>query len=326
MVLGLEKMSQELIDKGSQEANNKLEQSARLARAATYASVGVAGSLIVVKFGAWLLTDSVSLLSTLIDSLLDIAASLVNLVAVRHALTPADREHRFGHGKAEALAALAQATFITGSALFLLFEAISRLFNPQPIAYGNVGIGVMIFSIIATFALVRFQAFVVARTKSLTIKADSLHYLGDLLVNAAVILALVLSGEFGITIADPIFGLAIGLYILRTAWKIARGSYDMLMDRELPDEERAKITKFVLAQPEVRSLHDLRSRASGPQTFIQMHIELDGAMSLFAAHEVAERIERELIARFSPAEVIIHQDPVMEADKLSQVEVGATSK
>ena len=197
---------------------------ARLLRQATYASVSVAGCLILVKLAAWLYTDSVSLLSTLIDSLLDAAASLINLIAVRHALMPADREHRFGHGKAEPLAALSQTAFIAGSALFLIFEAGQRLFDPRPVLHGGVGIAVMVFAIVATFALTRFQAHVVRETGSVAIKADSLHYVGDMLVNGAVIVALLLASELGWDLADPLFGLAIAGYIAFIAWRIVRGS------------------------------------------------------------------------------------------------------
>lgn len=284
-------------------------ETGRLMRWATYASVSIATTLIVIKFAAWLLTDSVSLLSTLIDSLLDIAASLVSLVAVRHALTPPDREHRFGHGKAEPLAALAQSTFITGSAIFLLIQAGQRLVYPRPIAYGDVGIAVMVVAIVLTFALTRFQAYVVRKTGSLAVEADSLHYLGDLLVNVAVIVAIILSSKLGWTIADPLFGIAIAGYIIWTAWRIARGAYDMLMDRELPDEDRKKIRDTVMAHPEVLAMHDLRTRASGPLTFIQLHIEMKGSLSLYRAHVAADEVEAAVCAAFPGAEVIIHQDP-----------------
>ncbi|MCH8000714.1 MAG: cation diffusion facilitator family transporter [Proteobacteria bacterium] len=282
---------------------------ARLMRTATYASVAVAGTLIVVKLVAWRFTDSVSLLSTLIDSLLDAAASMISLLAVRHALMPADREHRFGHGKAEPLAALGQTAFIAGSAIFLVIEAGHRLFAPRPVLHVEVGIGVMILAIAVTFALTRFQAHVVRKTGSVAIKADSLHYVGDILVNAAVIVALLLASQFGWFIADPLFGIAIAGYILIIAWRIARGAFDMLMDRELPERERARIRRIVLEHPSVIDMHDLRTRASGRKTFIQVHIELDGNLSLYRAHDVADEVEASLRAAYPGAGVIIHQDP-----------------
>ncbi len=278
-------------------------------RLATYASVACATVLILVKLVAWMLTDSVSLLSTLIDSMLDVVASLINLLAVRHALTPADREHRFGHGKAEALAALGQSTFISGSAIVLLIEVGHRLYRPQAIEHADIGIAVMVFAIVVTFVLTRFQAHVVRKTGSIAIQADSLHYLGDLLINGAVIVALLLVTQLGWVYADPLFGLGIALYILHIAWRIGREAWDMLMDRELPDETRQRIEQIVRAYPEVRGLHDLRTRASGRQSFIQLHLEMDGGMSLYDAHRVADAVEADLRQSFPRAEVIIHQDP-----------------
>jgi ferrous-iron efflux pump FieF len=282
---------------------------APLVRLATYASVVTALVLIFAKVVAYLLTDSVSLLSTLLDSLLDVAASLLNLLAVRHALTPADREHRFGHGKAEPLAGLGQATFITGSAIFLLFEAGQRFIDPRPLHNTTVGIAVMVFSIVATVALVAFQRHVIRRTGSVAIRADSLHYVGDVMVNGSVILALVLTAQLGWSSIDAIFGLGIAFYIVFTAWQIARASFDMLMDRELPDADRRRIREIALAHPQVTALHDLRTRAAGPNVFIQLHLEMDGRLSLFDAHAVADAVEVEVMQAFPGAEVIIHQDP-----------------
>ncbi len=278
-------------------------------RLATYASVVTAAILIAVKLVAWLYTDSISLLSTLVDSVLDVFASLINLAAVRHALTPADKEHRFGHGKAEPLAALGQAAFISGSALFLIFEAGHRLFDPEPLAHTTLGIWVMVFAIAATFALTRFQAYVVRKTGSMAIRADSLHYVGDLLVNISVIVALLLVAELGWLWVDSVFSLAIAVYISTNAWRIAHGAYDMLMDRELPDEERQRIKEIVLGHPRVIDLHDLRTRSSGPYAFIQIHLELDGAMSLLESHEIADEVEARIRGAYPEAEVLIHQDP-----------------
>ena len=284
-------------------------------RFATYASVATASVLIVVKFIAWEATGSLSLLAALIDSVLDMAASVVNLIAVRHALTPPDREHRFGHGKAEPLAALGQAAFICGSALFLVFEVIDRLIKPAPIEHGNIGLAVMVFSIVATLALVAFQRYVIARTKSLAIAADSLHYRGDILMNVAVIVALLLSVNLGWLYIDPLFGLGIAAYIVYNAWLIGRDALNMLMDRELPEDERARIRDLILAHPEVQGLHDLRTRASGPHFFIQCHVEMDGELRLWDAHEVADRIEKQLMEAFPGAEVIIHEDPFLGQEK-----------
>ncbi len=282
---------------------------AGLVRLASYASVATALVLILAKIVAYLMTDSVSLLSTLLDSLLDVAASLLNLVAVRHALTPADHEHRFGHGKAEPLAGLGQAAFISGSAVFLLFEAGQRLVTPHPIENTAVGVAVMAVSIVATVALVIFQRHVIRRTGSVALRADSLHYFGDLLVNGSVIVALLLAAATGWSRIDAVFGILIALYIVHTAGQIARASFDMLMDRELPDDDRRKIRKVVAAQPGVLALHDLRTRAAGPNVFIQLHLEMDGRMSLYDAHAVADAVEKAVVQAYPGAEVIIHQDP-----------------
>jgi ferrous-iron efflux pump FieF len=282
---------------------------ARLMQRATYASVAVAAILILAKAVAWSITESVSVLSSLLDSLLDAVASAVNLFAVHHALMPADREHRFGHGKAEPLAGLAQAAFITGSAVLLLLQVAQRLRAPPPIAGAEVGIAVMVLSIVLTAALVAYQRHVVRATGSVAISADRLHYVGDVLLNGSVILSLMLSGWFGFRYADPLFGAGIGLYILISALRIGRQSLDLLMDRELPDEQRAKIREIAQRHPEVRNVHDLRTRSSGVDIFVQFHIEMDPQMPLQRAHEVSDAVEREIKAAFPNAEVIIHQDP-----------------
>lgn len=278
-------------------------------RMATYASVTVAIVLVAVKFFAWITTDSVAILATLVDSLLDALASFVTMIAVRHSLAPADREHRFGHGKAEALAALAQAAFICGSSVLLLFEATHRLLQPQIISKSEVGIWIMVFSVVVTVALVAFQLFVVKRSGSLAISADSIHYRGDILVNLAVIVALLANRWFDNMFIDPLFGAAIALYILYSAWQIVSGALDMLMDRELPLEERQRIRDIALEHSEVEDIHDLRTRRSGQTVFIQLHLELDPKMPLMQSHTIADAVEAELHAAFGDAEVIIHQDP-----------------
>ncbi len=281
----------------------------RLMRQATYASVSVAAVLIALKFAAWLATGSVAMLATLVDSMLDAAASLVNLFAVRQALTPADREHRFGHGKAEPLAGLIQSAFIAGSALFLFVEVARRLIDPHPVEKGVLALVVMGISVVMTLGLVSFQRYVVRKTASLAISADKLHYLGDMLANAAVAVALVLATQFGLHWADPVFGGVIAVYIVWSAWQIIRQSLNQLMDRELPDEDRKRIREIAQSHPEVKSVHDLRTRASGRDIFIQLHIELDRGATLARAHEVSDAVEARLREAFPAAEVIIHQDP-----------------
>ncbi len=291
-------------------ANGGLDsRAARLMRAATYASVGAALVLISVKFAAWTLTESVSLLSTLIDSMLDALASIINLIAVHHALQPADREHRFGHGKAEPLAGLAQAAFICGSGAFLLLQAGERLIHPKAITNTDVGYAVMVFSIVVTVALVLFQRYVVRRSGSVAISADSLHYQTDVMINISVIASLYIASEFGIIIADPLFAVAIAGYIVIGALKIGKQALDILMDKELADEERARIREIVTRHADVHGMHDLRTRSSGAQVFIQMHVEMAPDMTLLEAHDVTDAVTADLLAVYPNAEIIIHEDP-----------------
>jgi ferrous-iron efflux pump FieF len=281
-----------------------------LMKAATYAAVTAAVTMIAMKLGAWFLTGSVAMLGSLVDSSLDAFASIINLIAVRHAITPADREHRFGHGKAEAIAGLAQGALIIGSALFLFAEAIRRFIDPVTIERGGIGITVIVISIVITLALVTFQTYVARKTRSVAINADSLHYKGDLLMNASVIVALVLSTYMGWLWADAVFGIAIAAFVAHAAAQIVRQSYDQLMDRELPDEDRERIVEEVFKCEEVIAIHDMKTRSSGGDSFIQLHMELDPGISLDRAHDISEEVEQALMALFPSAEVIIHQDPL----------------
>ena len=284
-------------------------ENARLMRLATYCAVAVASMLILGKLAAWLLTGSVAILSSLVDSLLDVGASLINLFAVRHALMPADKEHRFGHGKLEALAGLAQAAFISGSAFFLLLEVADRIIAPRPIAHSAIGLYVMAAALALTIALVVFQRYVARRTGSLAISADSMHYTGDILANIGVMAAIVLATQWGWQLADPIFAILVAALIVYGAVGIIRRALDQLMDREWPDAQREQIRQMVMSHPQVRDMHDLRTRTSGSYSFIQFHLELDGDIKLSQAHEISDQVEREIRLQFPDSDVIIHQDP-----------------
>src|SRR4051794_15286598 len=281
----------------------------RLRLRATYASLAAAAMLIAAKFVAWTGTGSVALLSSLVDSMVDAAASLVIFVAVRQAAIPPDREHRFGHGKAEPLAALGQAAFLFGSALFLIAEAVRRLIFPEPVENTGIGVAVMLFSLVVTVVLVVYQRHVVKRTGSLAIGADAVHYSSDILMNVSVIATLLTEAALNVPVIDPLFGGAVGLYIIYGAARIARLALTQLMDRELPDAERARVRKIAESHPEITAVHDIRTRGAGPTTFIQLHIEMDGAMSLLHAHEISDSVEMQLRAAFPHAEIIIHADP-----------------
>lgn len=281
----------------------------RLRRRATMASVAVAFTLIAAKLVAYLMTGAVSILSSLVDSCTDLMASLVTLYGVRHAMKPADPAHRYGHGKAEPLAALAQAAFVTGSGVFLGVEAVHRFTSPQPVEDGLVGVGVMVLSIALTAVLIAYQRHVVNRTGSIAIGADRLHYSGDLLMNSAVIAALLLTAWTGVPAVDPLFALGIAAFLVHGAYGIARDALNVLMDRELPEEERQRITAAVLDHREVRGMHDLRTRSTGTGVFIELHLELDPALPLTRAHDITDAVERDLKIRFGSADVLIHQEP-----------------
>ncbi len=283
----------------------------RLMRLASLASVGAALLMIVLKFYAFLATDAVSLLSTLFDSALDAAASLVNLVAIRQALMPPDREHRFGHGKAEPLAGLVQVAFILGSSLLLLVEVFNHFRHPVPVARTDIGIVVMLISIAVTGGLLILQRHVVRRTGSIAIHADAAHYSSDFAVNIAVIAALLTTQYSGIWWVDPAFGLIVALFIAYAAINAARSSFDMLMDREMDDTARDEIIAIVRRHKEqgVLGLHQLRTRAAGRDVFVQFHLELKDDISLKEAHRISDAVEADLKTAFPMAEIIIHQDP-----------------
>ena len=285
----------------------------QLIKLATWASVVAAISLIGVKTWGWNQTQSVSLLASLIDSTMDSAASLINFFAIRYAMAPADKEHRFGHGKAEALAGLAQALLILVSIGLLLTQTLGRLWNPLVVENTPMGISIMLVSMVLTGALVVFQWYVVKRTQSNAIKADSLHYTSDFLMNFGVIIALFLA-SIGYHGADPYFALSIGAFVVYSAWGIAQSAFHLLLDHELSDEQRHLITQLALTQPQVIGMHDLRSRQSGHMQFIQLHLELQEDMLLLEAHGVAEALELRIMAVFPYADVIIHLDPVSVAD------------
>lgn len=285
----------------------------QLIKLATWASVVAAISLIGVKTWGWDQTQSVSLLASLIDSTMDSAASLINFFAIRYAMAPADKEHRFGHGKAEALAGLAQALMILVSIGLLLTQTLGRLWHPLVVENTPMGISIMLVSMALTGALVVFQWYVVKRTQSNAIKADSLHYTSDFLMNFGVIIALLLA-SIGYHGADPYFALSIGAFVVYSAWGIAQSAFHLLLDHELSDEQRHLITQLALTQPQVIGMHDLRSRQSGHMQFIQLHLELQEDMLLLEAHGVAEALEHRIMAVFPYADVIIHLDPVSAAD------------
>ncbi len=281
---------------------------ARLVTMAAWLATAVATLLLIIKLATWWITGSVSLLASLIDSLLDIAASGINLLVIRYALQPADEEHSFGHGKAESLAALAQAMFISGSACFLILNGVDRFFRPHELTSPEYGVYVSVFATFVTMGLVLFQKYVVRKTGSQAIAADSLHYQTDIYMNLAIIAALGLS-YFGVTQADAVFAIGIGLFILFSAFKMVAEAVQSLLDKQLPEQERQVIHNIVMSVDGVLGVHDLRTRMSGPVRFIQLHLELSDDITLIQAHDISDDAEERLIAEFPGADVLIHQDP-----------------
>ena len=282
----------------------------RLRRLATYASVSVAGLLIAAKLSAYFMTDSVAMLSSLLDSTVDFIASAITVYGVSHALRPPDHNHRFGHGKAEPLTALAQAAFIVGSSILLGYEALGRLYHPHQIQNETFGYFVMVGASLLTVVLIEFQRFVIRRTSSMAIDADRLHYVGDLIINIAVIAAFALHQLTDISWLDPVFAVLISAGLIVGASRIAFKALRILMDEELPDEDRRKIREIVEAVPSVRGMHDLRTRSDSDRQFIQLHIELDGTLSLLEAHDVAENVMEAIRKQYPDADVMVHNDPV----------------
>ena len=282
---------------------------AKLTTRAALASIAMATFLVAMKgYAAWA-TDSVAMLGSLADTALDLMAAIITLIGVRWADTTADWEHRFGHGKAEALAALIQVILITISALAIAWRAITRLQSDQPTAGMEYGVGVSIIAMAGTVALLAYQRHVIRKTGSVAIQTDNVHYKSDLMLNLSVIVALVLDQLFGFTKADPIFGIGIALWLIWGAYHAASSSIDQLMDREWDDEKRGRFIAMIKAHPELDGIHELRTRTSGGHDFAQFHISLDPKMPLDEVHRVMDEVEALIHRDFPAVEILIHPDP-----------------
>ena len=291
------------------------EERAKLTARAALASIAMAVTLIVLKSYAALQTSSMAMLGSLADSGLDLVASLVVLLGVRIAAQPADTEHRFGHGKAEALASLVQVILISLSAIFIGFRATQRLLSGAETADAELGIGVSIIAMVLTAALITYQRHVVRRTGSLAIGTDRLHYSSDLLLNGSVIVALGLDQYAGWTGADAVFGVLIALWLLWGAWSASSHALDQLMDREWPDELRERFLAAAKEYPELAGLHDLRTRTSGTHFFAQFHVWVPADWTVQEAHDRLDAVEDELQQRFPGTEILIHIDPEGQTDR-----------
>ena len=281
---------------------------------AALASVAMATFLLGLKgFAAWH-TGSVAMLGSLADTGLDLLASLVTLYGVRLAATPADNDHRFGHGKAEALAALFQVGLITASAVGIAWRAIMALGSEAPTQDAEFGIGVSLVAIAATAVLLWYQRRIIRETGSVAIMADNVHYQSDVLLNGSVIVALVLDQYFGFSRADPIFGIVIALWLAWGAFQASSNAIDQLMDKEWPDDQRAAFLDVAARQPGLRGIHDFRTRRSGSHDFAQFHMEVDRDLTVGAAHDLVEAVELNLKTAFPKVEVLIHLDPEGHVD------------
>ncbi len=294
------------------------EDSARITRRVARLSVAVALILTVLKIAAWTMSDSVALLSSLADSALDLTASLVTLFAVAYAATPPDAEHRFGHGKAEGFASLFQSALVLVSATLVAREAVARLIEPAPMERGAVAIGVMVISILLTMVLIWAQSRAVKKTGSVAVMGDRAHYASDLAANAAVIVGVSVAAFTGFQRADALAGLAVALWLGWAAFSVFRGSWDLLMDRELPDDDRARIMELAADDPRMLGVHQLRTRPMGPYIQIQFHADLDPKLTLVQAHEIIVAAERRILDEYPAADVLIHPDPRGRAEPHGQ--------
>lgn len=278
-------------------------------RLATYASVSMATGLIILKTIAWWMSDSLSMLSSLTDSFFDVLTSIMNLIALRYALKPADDDHRFGHTRIEDIVGLAQCACIIASMLIIMLQSFERLSSPEPMEHSTLGIGVSVIAMIATAVLVTFQGYVAKRTRSLIVAADRMHYLGDVLFNLGVIVALVLTSVSGWLWADPAMAILMAIAIIYSSKGLGLRAYHNLMDREMPNDEKAKIHAVLDGMEGVLGHHKLKTRYAGNKSFMQMHIDVDASLSFKDAHEIVDRLEHALMQAFPGAEVIIHPDP-----------------
>ena len=292
-----------------------LTDRARLTRSAAFASIGMAVFLAALKLWAVWRTGSTAMLGSLADTTLDLVASVATLIGVWVAAQPADESHRFGHGKAEALAAMFQVILIVLSAGAIAFRAVLGLAEGVRTQAAAEGIGVSAIAILATLALLAWQRHVIRQTGSVAIRADNVHYQSDLLLNLAVIAALAIDQYLGFAEADPLFGLGIAAWLLWGAWRASTEAVEQLMDREWPEEKRLRFVECAARHPELSKLHDLRTRTSGNRDFAQFHVDMPAAMSVAEAHAIIERVEQDLCREFPDLELLIHIDPEGHVDE-----------
>ena len=280
-----------------------------LIRAASIASLFVSSTLIVIKYYGWAETDSISLLGSLADSLMDFLASIFVFIAISFSLLPADEKYRFGYGKSEGLVVFIQSLLIGVSGLYVFSEAIQRFFHPTEINQPSIAVWIIVVSIVLSIALVLFQKYVVKISKSKAIESDQYHYLTDLYINISVLISVLISGWTTYLFVDSLIGLIIAVFVIYSAVNLLKKSFKILLDQELPSSDRDQIKAIALTHPEVLGFHDLRTRDAGRNYVIQFHLELDPQMSLLHSHEIIEQVMEKVLDAFTDAEIIVHSDP-----------------
>jgi ferrous-iron efflux pump FieF len=291
---------------------------AALNRSAAIASIAVASLLAVMKGWAAWTTGSTAMLGSLADTALDLIASVATLIGVWVAAQPADSQHRFGHGKAEALAAMFQVVLISISAIGLGFRALEQTIAGGRTSGAGDGIAVSVIAVTATLGLLAWQRRVIRQTGSLAIATDHLHYQSDLALNIAVIAALALDQYGGVRHADPLFGFAIACWLGWAAWRASHQAIEQLMDKEWPEEKKQRFIEVLARHPDLRGAHDLRTRTAGNREFVQFHVWVDPKMTIREAHRVMDSLEARLAAEFPGTEFLIHPDPEGLVDEEGQ--------
>lgn len=281
-----------------------------LVRSASIASLLVASTLIVLKYYGWVTTNSVSLLGSLADSLIDFLASVFVFVAISYSMLPADAKHRFGYGKSEGLAAFVQSLLIGISGIYVCFEAIKRLLNPSQINQPSTAIWIILVSIVLTLTLVMYQKYVVKKSKSIAIESDRYHYLTDTYINLSVLFSIAITGWTRFVFIDALVGLLISGVILYTSVTLLKKSFKILLDQEIQSDDRDRIREIALDHPKVLGFHDLRTRDTGREYIIQFHLELDPNMSLLESHEITDEVTDNVLKLYPDSELIIHTDPL----------------
>lgn len=293
------------------------EESRKLKKIATIASVSLAISLSLLKMFGALYTGSLAVLSSMIDSMADIFASSVTFIAVKISSQPADSNHRYGHGKAEAISALIQSAFVAGSGIFVMYDGISRFIKPIQVEQTGIGIVIMLISLISTLALIAFQKYVTSHTASQAIAADSAHYAVDVATNLSIIITLIVVKILDWNWFDTLTAFVVSAYLLYNAYKLARDAIGLLTDKELDDKIRLNIKKIVLSHDFTHGIHDLRTRDLGGEYMFEFHLELDGTLSLYQAHTYTDEVEKALLKAYPNAQIIIHEDPAgLDEDRL----------